>query len=119
METQTYKSVAKTEIIKDIPSEEIFKSYKEYVNFIKEKEKERDQIKISDNDIIKHNFITENLTNICNLLNNLKIKNEEIEHINYRDFVDIFYKNITVLENVYETESESDSDYCDYEDYDY
>lgn len=118
MDKSTYKNIIKKEIEHIAPSEKIFQNYKEYLNFIKENE-HKEITKISEKDLNKHNFITENLTNICNLLDNLKIKNEELEHINYRDFIDIFYKNINVVENIYESESESDSDYCEYEDYDY
>lgn len=93
-----------------------FESYTEYINdFIKDN---ISKITLTKNELENHEFISENLTNICSLLENLKINNPELENISYNDFVDLFYKNITVNENEDEPESESEyEDYDDYEDY--
>lgn len=93
-----------------------FETYTEYINdFIKDN---ISKIVLTKNELENHEFISENLTNICSLLENLKINNPELENISYNDFVDLFYKNITVIENEDEPESESEyEDYDDYEDY--
>lgn len=106
-------------------TEIIYKTYNEYLeslkNISKENIIEREQYLynklINSSELTdkqnKHQFITDNLTNICGILNNLKIKNPKLENIKYNDFVDIFYNNISVNEK--EVESDSDMEIDEYE----
>lgn len=117
---ESYANKLKQKNIENINSVEIiYKTYKEYLESLKSINKENitDQEQHiytkSVDEQNKHQFITDNLTNICEILNNLKIKNPELENIKYNDFVDIFYNNISVNEK--ETESESDMEVDEYE----
>ena len=96
----------------NIPKEYIYKTYKEYLNSLNSNENIINNITQKEEEI--HQFITENLTNICEIFNKLKIHNPELENINYSDFVDIFYNNINV--NKKEEEEESDEELDDYYD---
>jgi hypothetical protein len=109
----SYLSKVKCEEHREEQKQVEFETYTEYINdFIKDN---ITKIILTKDELQNHEFITENLTNISSLLENLKINNPELENISYNEFVDLFYKNITVIEN--EDEPESDSEYEDYDDY--
>jgi hypothetical protein len=112
--SSSYLSKLKCEEIKEEQKEVEFKTYNEYINNIVKDNIPK--IVLTKKESENHEFITENLTNICSLLENLKINNPELENITYNEFVDLFYKNITVVEN--DDEPESDSEYEEYDEYD-
>lgn len=95
-----------------------YNDYKNYINYFNYKSNKTNKI-INLKELQIHEFITQNLVSICNILDNLKLYYYlELININYSLFVEIFYNNISVIENCYETESDSDYDE-EYDDYEY